>query len=261
MQFETAGNALIAISDTLLSEFPNLRNRFRNAIKEKVDNAVAKVNQLAENLKSSVKDFLDSLGKALDKALNLLEAGLMSAIKVVGDVVQSAIKFAQAIVQAYAAFAMLIKDIAADPGQWIRNFALSVIDGIKNHLVCALKVAIKKWFNEKVESILGLGRMIYQLFVNGGITMEKVAQLAWNGIKSAIPGVLIKILIEKLVAMIVPAAGAILAIIERGTSSMGRISKIISAFQLFWTFLKAVKTGNAGMQFAAAVHFSSSSSD
>ena len=77
--------------------------------------------------------------------------------------------------------------------------------------------------------------------------------MAWEGLKAAIPAVLIGLLIEKLVSMIIPAAGAILTIIQGLIAAWGTVSRIITAFQLFFAFLKAVKGGNAGGQFAAAV--------
>jgi hypothetical protein len=70
--------------------------------------------------------------------------------------------------------------------------------------------------------------------------------MAWEGIKSAIPGVLIEILIEKVVSMIVPAAGTVLLIIEGLQAAWGTASRVLQAFDRFMVFLKAVKTGQAG---------------
>src|SRR5512139_2952043 len=53
--------------------------------------------------------------------------------------------------------------------------------------------------------------------------------------------------------MVVPAAGAVLAIIEGLQAAWGTVSKILAAIDKFITFLKAVKGGGAGPQFAAAV--------
>src|SRR6185369_13463872 len=64
---------------------------------------------------------------------------------------------------------------------------------------------------------------------------------------------LIAILIEKLVAMIVPAAGALMAIIEGLQAAWGTISRIIAAFGAFMAFLLAVKGGGAGALFAAVL--------
>ncbi|MGC4067420.1 MAG: polymorphic toxin type 15 domain-containing protein [Polyangiaceae bacterium] len=77
--------------------------------------------------------------------------------------------------------------------------------------------------------------------------------MAWEAILAMLPPVLIRLLIEKLVAVIVPAAGALLAIVEGLQAAWGTISSIISAIDKFITFLKAVKGGGAGAQFAAAL--------
>ena len=77
--------------------------------------------------------------------------------------------------------------------------------------------------------------------------------MAWEALKAAIPTVLIQLLIEKLVAMIVPAAGAILTIIEGLRAAWGTVSRIIAAFELFFAFLKAVRGGKAAGRFATAL--------
>jgi len=77
--------------------------------------------------------------------------------------------------------------------------------------------------------------------------------MAWEGIKSAIPPALIQILIEKVISMIVPAVGAVLAIIEGLQAAWGTVSRVIQAFDRFMGFLKAVKTGQSGPQFGAAL--------
>jgi signal transduction histidine kinase len=49
------GDALIALGDVLLAAFPEMRDRFRNAIKATVKAAETAVNALAENLKKEVQ--------------------------------------------------------------------------------------------------------------------------------------------------------------------------------------------------------------
>ncbi len=77
--------------------------------------------------------------------------------------------------------------------------------------------------------------------------------MAWEALKAAIPAALIQILVEKLVSMIVPAAGAIMAIIEGLRAAWASASRILQAMQRFIAFLKAVKSGNAGPAFGASV--------
>lgn len=247
------GEALIAIGDTLLAAFPGLRDRFRKAIKDRVDRAVAKVNELADALKQGVQKALDLLGAALDAALGLLEKGLLFVVDSYAKAVQGAIKFAESVVQAFAVFAALIGDIAADPLQWLFNLGASAKDGVRNHLWKAFKRAIKRWFNEKLEEVLGLGLAVWNLLKRGGISLAKIGKMAWGALKAAIPTALIQILIEKLIALIIPAAGAIMAIIEGISAAWGTIRRVLEAFERFFIFLKAVKTGRAGPQFANAV--------
>src|SRR4028118_311555 len=94
---------------------------------------------------------------------------------------------------------------------------------------------------------------VWKVLNQGGVDAWKVEKMAWEGIKSAIPPALIQILIEKVISMIVPAAGAVLAIIEGLQAAWGTVSRVIQAFDRFMGFLKAVKTGQSGPQFGAAL--------
>ena len=247
------GDALISIGDRLLAGFPGLRDRFRAAIRERVARAEAAVNRLAGALKEGVQRALNFLGSALNAALGLLERGMLAAVDAANRAVQGAIQFGRSVVQGFAAFAALIRDVAANPGQWIRNLGAAVVDGIRNHLWAALKTAIKEWFNSKIDEVLGLGMMVWRLLSQGGIAIAQVGRMVWEGLKQAIPMALIQILIQRLVAMIMPAVGAVMAIIETLQAAWGTVSRIIQAFERFFAFLRAVRTGNAGPQFAQAL--------
>jgi hypothetical protein len=244
------GNALIAIGDKVLAGFPGLCNKFRNGVKKIVSGATAVVNKLADQLKKDVQKALDILGKGLDAALGLLEKGLLAAVDGLNRVVQGAINFAKGAVEALGVFATIIKDLATHPLQWLSNLAAAVKDGIRNHLWQAFKEAVKEWFNQKLEEVLGLGMTIWNLLKSGGISLSQIGTMAWEAIKEAIPSALIQILIEKLVSMIVPAAGAIMTIIEGLQAAWGTIKRIIAAIQAFVDFLKSVKSGNTGPKFA-----------
>jgi hypothetical protein len=250
---QKAGDLLIEIGDRLLADFPALRDRFRAAIKDRVERAVARVNRLADGLKEGVKKALDLLGAALDAALGLLEKGLLFVVDAYAQAVQDAIKAAQAVVRALGVFAVLIRDISADPLQWLSNLGKSAKDGVRNHLWKAFKREVKRWFNEKLEEVLGLGLTVWNLLKRGGISLAKIGAMVWEGLKQVIPITLIQILIEKLVAMIIPAAGAIMTIIEGLQAAWGSVQRLLQAFERFFTFLKAVRTGQAGPQFANAV--------
>ncbi|MEZ4293411.1 MAG: hypothetical protein R3B70_00420 [Polyangiaceae bacterium] len=248
-----AGEALIAISDVALAAFPELKAKFQGAVRQAVQDAEDAVNKVADALKKGVEKLLDALGDFLDKALGLLEKALLAAVDAVAAVVDKAIKAAEAVAKALGTFMVLIKDIASGPGQWISNLGAAVVDGIKNHLVKAMKSAISEWFKSKVEEVLGIPIDLMKALFKGGFDLGKIGKMAWEALKTAIPGILIQLLIEKLVAMVVPAAGAVMAIIEGVQAAWGAISRIIAAIDAFITFLKAVKGGGAGPQFATAV--------
>jgi hypothetical protein len=250
---KAVGKALIAIGDRLLAEFPALRNKFRKFIQDRVDRAVKKVNEYAEKLKKDVAAALDALAAGLDKIIGWLEKGMLAVVDAVAAAVDGAIKFAEKVAQVIGAFVSLIKDVASGPIQWLKNLGAAVVDGIKNHLWKAFKEAVQEWFNSKLEQVLGLGKMVWNLIKSGGLSLAQVGKMAWEGIKAMIPPTLIRILVEKLVAMIVPAAGAVMVIIEGLKAAWGAIKRILAAFQKFFAFLKAVKDGNAGPPFAKAL--------
>jgi len=250
---QIVGKALIAISDTLLAAFPGLKEKFRNAIQKRVDQATAAVNALAEKLDKGIQAALDLLGKGLDAALGLLEKGLHMVVDGLSAVVQGAIKAAEGFVNGVLAFAAIIKDVAAAPGQWISNLGAAVVDGIENHLWGAFQTAVKGWFESKVLEVIGIGGTVVKLLADNGFDLGKIAGFAWDGLKAAIPAALIQLLVEKLVSMIVPAAGAVKAIIEGLQAAWGTVSRIMAAMSTFVEFLKAVKSGNAGPQFAQAL--------
>ena len=150
-------------------------------------------------------------------------------------------------------YSKLIKDVATGPGAWIKKLGAAIVDGIKNHLWAAFKTAVVDWFKAKVFELLGIGGVILQLLLDGGLTKEAIIQMALDALMVAIPAALVAILIEKLVSMIVPAAGALMAIIEGLQAAWGTISRIIAALSAFMAFLLAVKGGTAGALFAAVL--------
>ncbi|MBV6622390.1 MAG: DUF4157 domain-containing protein [Rivularia sp. (in: Bacteria)] len=250
---QRVGNALIAIGDKLLAQWPGLQKKWRDSIKKRVEQAEAAVNKLAQDLNQGIQKGLDLYGKGLDAALGLMEKGMLAAVSVYEGAVMGAIKFGEGAAKALGAFAVLAKDIGANPGQWIGNLGAAVSDGIKNHLWNAFQQQVQAWFNQKLEAVLGLGTAVWKILTQGGISMAEVGKMAWTGVKQALPMIIIGVLLERLVSMIVPAAGAVLAVIQGLQAAWGTVSQIIQAFGQFMTFLKAVKTGNAGPQFGAVL--------
>ncbi|MFD5120158.1 DUF4157 domain-containing protein [Streptomyces sp. NPDC058385] len=246
-------DVLIALGDTLLAAFPELRDRFRKAIEGLRDAAIAKVNQLADSLKKAVNSLLDALAAGLNKLLDVLEAGVKAVIKAYQAVIMGAIKFAQAAIEALGKFAALVADIAPDPGGWISKAGSSARTGITDHLWGAIKVAVKGWFDTKVEGILGLGKAVIDVLVKGCVSIKQIGKMAWDAIIASLPMMIASLVIEKVVSMIVPAAGAILTIVQGLMAAWSTVSSILSAFGKFWAYLKAVKAGPAACLFAEAV--------
>ncbi|MGW6903135.1 eCIS core domain-containing protein [Streptomyces sp. NPDC054940] len=246
-------DALIAIGDVLLAAFPELRDKFRNAIEGMRDAAISKVNELADGLKKAVNSLLDALAAGLNKLLDVLEAGLKGVIKAFQAVIEGAIKFAQAAIEALGKFAALIADIAPDPGGWIAKAGSAAKTGISDHLWGAIKVAVKRWFDTKVEGILGLGKAVINVLVKGCVSLKQIGKMAWDAIIASLPMMIASLVIEKVVSMIMPAAGAILTIVQGLMAAWQSISSILAAFSKFWAYLKAVKAGPAACLFAEAV--------
>jgi Domain of unknown function (DUF4157) len=247
------GAAVIAVGDIALAAFPETRKRFRAAIQRRVDQAEAYVNKLADELKESVQRALDALGEALDKALGLLERGLLAAVDAVSNVVVGAIEAAGAFINALVDWASIIKDVAAGPGRWISNLASAAINGVRFCLWAVFRRDVKQWFNEKLDEVLGLGPAIWDILRRGCISVARIGAMAWEALQAAIPAALVQILIEKLVSLIIPAAGAVMVIIEALRAAWGTIRRILTAFSRFIRFLKAVRSGNAAGLFAEAL--------
>ncbi|MFF3244634.1 DUF4157 domain-containing protein [Streptomyces sp. NPDC002870] len=246
-------DALIAIGDVLLAAFPELRDKFRKAIEGLRDKAIAKVNELADGLKKAVNALLDALAAGLNKLLDALEAGLKAVIKIYQAVILGAIKFAQAAIEALGKFAALVADIAPDPGGWLSKAGSSAKSGIQDHLWGAIKTGVKRWFDTKVEGILGLGKAVINVLVKGCVSIKQIGKMAWDAIIASLPMMIASIVIEKVVSMLVPAAGAILTIVQGLMAAWQSLSSILNAFSKFWAYLKAVKAGPAACLFAEAV--------
>ena len=248
-----AGSVLVGIASVALAAFPRLRDAAVGFIRNRVKAAEAAVNKLAEKLKAGVTAALNLLGKALNGILDIAEKALLAAVSVVGAVVRGIINKVKAAIQMLGTFAVLIRDIAAGPAQWLRNLGAALMDGVRNHLWKAFKTAVKSWFNDKVEQVVGVGKAVWNLLVKGGLTLAKIGSMVWEGIKAAIPPALIALLIEKLVSLLVPAAAAVMLIIQGLQAAWGAASRMLQAFERFFAFLRAVRRGNAGPQFAELV--------
>ena len=247
------GDAIIAVGDALLAKFPQTRDKFRNFMREKVQQAENAVNQVAGELNQQIQTALDALGQGLETVLNAMETGMVAAVDAVGSTVDGAIQFAEGVVQAAGAFAAIVPDIAANPGQWVSNLVAGAQDGIYNHLKGAMESQTMAWFNGKVQSIIGVEPEVLQQLAQGGIGMAEIGKMAWNALKAAIPPALITLLIEKVVSLLVPVVGGVKVVIDSLMAAWGAVGQILTAFDAFLNFLKAVKSGQSGPQFATVI--------
>ncbi|MEU4768771.1 DUF4157 domain-containing protein [Actinosynnema sp. NPDC023794] len=245
---------LLKLCDALALFFPELAARIRKGIEAARDTAIAAVNELADALKAGVEFLLNKLAEALTGLLRLLEKGLKAAVELVRSAVNAAIEFAKAAIQMLGEFAAIVADIASvGVGTWLGKLGAAAVEGIQNHLWDAIKTAVRQWFNEKVQAIIGLGNSVIDVLVKGCINITKIGKMVWDAIIAALPMMIVAVVVERLVSLIVPAAGAVLAVVQGLMAAWGSISKIIAAIGAFVAFVKAVKTGPAACLFAAAV--------
>jgi hypothetical protein len=250
---KAAGAALTAIASVALAAFPRLREAAVGWIRNRVRAAETAINNLANKLKEGVTAALNLLGRALNGLLNLMEKAYLAAVNFVASAVNGIINKVRQAIQLLGALAGLIRDIAPNPGGWLRNLGAALMDGVRNHLWGAFRTSVKQWFNDKVEQVVGLGSAVWNLLKRGGLTIARIGSMVWEGIKAAIPPALIALLVEKLVSLLVPAAAAVMLIIQGLQAAWGAASRILQAFDRFFAFLRAVKGGNAGAAFATAV--------
>src|SRR5438445_4941777 len=85
------------------------------------------------------------------------------------------------------------------------------------------------------------------------MTLAQVGTFVWEAIKAAIPQMVIWVLIEKVVSLTVPAAAAVMLIIQALQAAWSSIGKIMQAISAFINFLKGVRWGNAGPLFGIAI--------
>ncbi|MEU9578120.1 hypothetical protein [Streptomyces chilikensis] len=246
-------DALIAFGDELLADYPAMRDKWRRTIDGARDWAVQKVNQFADALKEVAGKLLDRLCGALLAGLDMLETGLLAAVDVAESVTVGALEFGAAAVAALGEWAAIFNDIVSDPGDWIGKAGAAAETGAEEHLFAEIKTAVKVWFNQKVQEIIGIPAEDFQALLDGGVTAEQMAQMAWDEAVPQLPVIIGVLVVEKVVAKLIPGAGWVMAIIDALQTAWGALSEILAAFGLFMDFLKSVKSGNGALPFAKAV--------
>ncbi|MGW1148222.1 hypothetical protein ACWD6I_24985, partial [Streptomyces sp. NPDC002454] len=248
-------NALLAVVSVIGTVFPGIAERMRRAIVSLRDAAIATVQRFADRLKKAVNALVDALAGALVAVLRLYEKLLLAAVEAVRGAVTAAIAFVESAIKVLGELAALVKDIAPNPVGWVRNFGTAAKEGVRTFLWGAVKTAVKEWFNAKVESVVGVGKLLWNVLVKGCMSVAQIGRMAWQAIVKSLPAMIVSIVIEKLVGLLVPALGGIIAIAQGVMAAYQSASRIISALSAFLTFAKAVKTGGvaAACLFAKAV--------
>ncbi|MGK5694718.1 eCIS core domain-containing protein, partial [Streptomyces sp. URMC 128] len=252
-QINTFADALIALGDELLADYPAMRDKWRNTIDGARDWAVQKVNEAADALKEVAGKLLDGLCGALLAGLDVLESGMLAAVDIAETVTVGALEFGAATVAALGEWAAIFNDIVSDPGDWISKAGAAAETGAKEHLFQEVKTAVKAWFDQKVQEIIGIPMEDFQELVSGGVTVEQMARMAWDEALPQLPVIIGVMVVEKVVAKLIPGAGWVMAIIDALQTAWGALSEILAAFGLFMDFLKSVKSGNGALPFAKAV--------
>lgn len=247
---EQAFHAAIGRGRSLLAA---ARQGFSRAIRERVDLARSSVNGLMAGLRTSARRILDAAALARAASVHLLQVGWHAALDGVRATVQGALDFARNAIQALGAFAVIVRDVAADPGRWLSNLTAGAQDGLRNHLWPDLQEAIREWFDDKAQSILGLGAAVWSVLQRGGISLAEIGHALWEAVKASIPPTLISILIEKVVSLLVPAAAAALLIVQAIQAAWSSLSRILQASDAFMRFLRAVRSGQPGPLFGKAL--------
>ncbi|WP_031481598.1 eCIS core domain-containing protein [Streptomyces bicolor] len=252
-QINQFADALIALGDELLADYPAMRDKWRRTIDGARDWAVQKVNEFADALKEVAGKLLDGLCGALLAGLDVLETGLLAAVDVAEAVTVGALEFGAAAVAALGEWAAIFNDIVSDPGDWISKAGAAAETGARDHLFNEIKTAVKAWFNQKVQEIVGIPMEDFQALVDGGVTVDQMAQMAWDEAVPQLPVIIGVLVLQKVVAKLIPGAGWVMAIIDALQTAWGALSEILAAFGLFMDFLKSVKSGNGALPFAKAV--------
>ncbi|MFG2828971.1 DUF4157 domain-containing protein [Streptomyces sp. NPDC048434] len=252
-QINDFADALIAFGDEMLADYPAMRDKWRNTINAGRDYAVRKVNEAADALKEVAGKLIDGLGGALLAGLDIMESGLLAAVDVAESVTVSAVEFGQAVVAGLGEWAAIFTDIVSDPGGWISKAGSAAHSGARDYLFDEVKSAVKEWFNNKVQEITGLSPEDFQALISGNVSVEEMGKMAWDAAVPQLPMIIGELVIEKVVAKLIPGAGWVMAIIDALKTAWDTLSEILAAFGLFMDFLKAVKSGNGARPFAKAV--------
>ncbi|MFB6941991.1 DUF4157 domain-containing protein [Streptomyces sp. NPDC056237] len=246
-------NDLIELAKNMVRAVVELANRIRKLITTLIAAAIALVNRLAAALKQIVTDLLNAIGKLLSDILNILKKMLQAAVKAVVDAVKAVLDFASKLLSALGDWMLIAVDFLSDPGGWLSGAKNSAVDGAKNHLFREVSSAVKQWFKDKIQEIIGVPKAILDKLVGAGLTLEKIVKEAWDAVVPQLPLIIGELVMTKVVAKLIPGAGWVMAVIDAIRTAWGALSAILRALSMVLDWLKLVRSGGAGLLFAKAV--------
>ncbi|MFE3828463.1 DUF4157 domain-containing protein [Streptomyces sp. NPDC059092] len=246
-------NDLIEFAKSMVRAVIELANRIRTLITTLIETAIALVNTLANALKQIVSDLLNAIGKMLSGILDFLKKMLQAAVDAVLSAVKSVLDFASKLLSALGDWMLIAVDFLMDPGGWLSGAKNSAVDGAKNHLFREVSSAVKQWFQDKIQEIIGVPKAVLDKLLGGGMKMADIVKEAWNAVVPQLPLIIGELVMTKVVAKLIPGAGWALAVIDAIRTAWGALSAILSALGMVLDWLKAVRRGGAGILFAKAV--------
>ncbi|MFD0428260.1 hypothetical protein ACFQ60_09375 [Streptomyces zhihengii] len=244
---------LVEFAKAMVRAIVELAARVRKFVTDLIAAAIALVNRLADALKQAVSDLLDAIGKLLGSILDFLKKMLQAAVKAVVDAVKAVLDFASKLLSALGDWMLIAVDFLSDPGGWLGGAKNSAVDGAKNHLFAEVSSAVKQWFREKIQEIIGVPKAVIDKLVRGGWTLDKIVKEAWDAVVPQLPLIIGELVLTKVVAKLIPGAGWVMAVIDAIRTAWGALSAILRALGMVLDWLKAVRGGGAGILFAKAV--------
>ncbi|MPY59619.1 eCIS core domain-containing protein [Streptomyces spongiae] len=244
---------LIEFAKSMVRAIIDLAKRIRNLITSLIQAAIALVNRLATMLKQAISDLLNAIGRLLSSILEILKKALLDVVKAIVAAVKAVLDFAAGLLNSLGEFMLIAVDFLSDPGGWLSGAKNSAVDGAKNHLFREVKAAVKEWFQSKIEEIIGIPKAVINKLIKGGITLEQIVKETWDAIVPQLPFIIGEIVITKVIAKLIPGAGWVMAVIDAIRTAIGALSEILRAMGAVLDWLKAVRSGGAGILFAKAV--------
>ncbi|QKW08717.1 DUF4157 domain-containing protein [Streptomyces sp. NA04227] len=246
-------DAVVDFVKSAVQAVVDLAKKIGEAIVSVVKAAIDFVQKLATALMEAVGDLLDALGKALSAALDFLGKALSAVVDAVVSGIKAIVDFAKNLLLALGEWMLIAADFLSDPGGWLSGAKNSAEDGAKNHLFNEVSSAVKQWFKEKIQEILGVPKAIIDKLVKGGMSLDDMVKEAWEAVVPQLPLIIGELVMTKVVAKLIPGAGWAIAVIDAIRTAWGALSAILSSLQAVLAWLKAVRQGGAGLLFAKAV--------